>query len=379
MVSDPQEEALSRLLAWINDIEMPMFIVRKVSDDRLEYVHANDAVGKVAGFDSSILAGQSAHDVFDARTAAKLDTNYRECLRSDGAVSYEECVMIDGRETFWETTLSKPKGFDNRIVLGIAVSTTHRKEKEFANAGALADLSAQLDGMKLFSTMAAHDARSPLATVSSLIDLVMDGFTDMGDGKAELLKLCAKTVEEALEQITATLERGRNLERSIVSEERVEMARLCDDIAAMVDPEMQLLITSPTDVVECDEIVVQMGIRNLMSNAARYCQSQILVSVATSDTAGMIDIDVVDDGAGLPDGTTLRDLSQAAEARGDGHGFGLKSISNLLNSHGGHLQIVEHDRPDDLAGACFRMTLPGRIIMSDEAGEMVRHTNLARP
>ncbi|MEJ6392571.1 ATP-binding protein [Gymnodinialimonas sp. 2305UL16-5] len=362
MVADPQDQALSRLMVWINDIDLPMFVLRRTDDTRLEYVHANGALGRIAGFDSSIMAGETPSNLFNARTAAKLEANYWECLNSDDPVSYEECVIIDGRETWWETTLSKPFGFEGQIVLGLAVSITDRKQKEFANAEMIADLNARLDEIKLFSTMAAHDARSPLATVSALIDLVLDGFSDMGDGKAELLSLCAKTVDEALEQISATLERGRQFKQASTQGDRVDLGRLCADIAAMVDPEMQMDIEIPQQIVECDKVVVQMCIRNLVSNAARYCKSAISIQVTPSARPGMIVMEVSDDGPGVPPGTTVHDLSQAAESRGDGHGFGLKSISNLLSSHGGSIEIMHDPSEGGLHGARFCMTLPGRII-----------------
>lgn len=358
----PDELAMKHLLAWIDGIDLPMFVLAHVADDRVEFVHANGALGRVANVPTTIFPGNIATELFPARMAERLDTNYRQCLSSDEPYSYEECLLLEGRETWWQTTLSKPVGFDGRVVLGVSVPTTDRKGREFAAAESLANLTARFDELRLFSTMAAHDARGPLATVSSLIDLVLEDFEDMGDGKSDLLRLASNTVEEALTQISATLERARSLKTDEEARKDIDLGRLCGDIAAMVDPKMHLAIDVPQVRVECDEVMVQMGVRNLMSNAARFCEHHIEVQVSEDLARGMLMIDVADDGPGLAEGMTLRDLAHKGEARDGVHGFGLSAIAKLVNSRGGAFEVVEQSGPENLPGARFRMVLPGHIL-----------------
>ncbi len=358
----PDEAALGRLVQWIDGIDLPMFILLEHNAARLEFVHANETLGRVAGVPASIFAGRSAEEIFPARMAVQLSGNYRACLDGDKPVSYEECLMIEGRETWWQTTLSKPAGFGGRVVLGIAVSTTEAKAREFAAAEAVSEMAARFDELQLFSTMAAHDARSPLATVSSLVDLVLDGFDDRGDGKAELLRLISKTVDEALDQIGSTLARSREFSGDVSRPTEVELGRLANDIAAMVDPEMTLEIDVPEASIECDAVVVQMGLRNLMANAARFAGERICVQLGEDRVRGLIILDVADDGPGLPKGTQLRDLSAAGERRDGTHGFGLRSIHQLLKSRGGTLDVRPALDDEGLPGARFRMEVPGRVL-----------------
>ncbi len=362
------ELAMARLLTWVDGIDLPMFVLRTLDNDRLEFVHSNAALGRVTGLTPSVLAGRTAAEVFPARAAARLEGNYRQCLNQTEPVSYEECLLLDGVDTWWETTLSKPAGFSGQVILGVAIAITDRKNREFASAEAMAELTAQFDELRLFSTMAAHDARSPLATVSSLIDLVLDQFEDMGDGKTELLRLCSQTVDEALTQITSTLERGRSMQQGSRPETDIDLGRLCADIAAMVDPEMNMDITIPDLHVHCDEVVVQMGIRNLMSNAARYCRSRISVEASEDRQRGQLIIDVADDGPGLPEGMTLAELTRRGHKRDGSHGFGLASIAQLLGSRGGTFEVVHDVAHAELPGARFRMILPGRIGGDEQSG-----------
>lgn len=354
--------AMGRLTAWMDGIDLPMFVLKLLSDGRLEFAHANAALGRVAQVPTSIFPGHIAAEIFPTRMAERLDANYRQCLMTDVPYSYEECLMIEGRETWWQTTLSKPVGFDGKVVLGVTSPITEAKDREFAAAQSLANLTERFDELRLFSTMAAHDARGPLATVSSLIDLVLEDFEDMGDGKSELLRLASNTVEEALTQISSTLERARTLEAGEEVRTVIDLGRLCGDISAMVDPEMHLAIDVPQTHVECDEVMVQMGVRNLMSNAARFCEHHITVQVSEDRARGMLMIEVVDDGPGLPDGMTLQDLTQKGEARKGVHGFGLSAIAKLINSRGGAFEVVQPDGEEDMPGARFRMVLPGHIL-----------------
>ncbi|MBL4628222.1 MAG: PAS domain-containing protein [Roseicyclus sp.] len=364
--TQPDDLAMARLLAWVDGIDLPMFVLSYVAGDRLEFVHANGALARVANVATTLFPGRIAFEIFPARMAERLDNNFRKCLCSDEPYSYEECLMIEGREAWWQTTLSKPCGFDGQVVMGVTIPITDRKAREFAAAEALADLTSRFDELRLFSTMAAHDARSPLATVSSLIDLVLEDFEDMGNGKCELLRLASNTVEEALAQISATLDRARQLQANIDVRKHVDLGRLFGDIAAMVDPEMHLSIELPQAHVECDEVMVQMGVRNLMSNAARFCKQRIVVQVTEDTTRGMLTIEIADDGPGLPQGMTLQDLTQRGEARDGVHGFGLSAIAKLVNSRGGAFEVMENGQASGLPGARFRMVLPGRMLRDAE-------------
>ncbi len=358
----PDEAALQRLIMWVDGVDLPMFIVIRRAGERLEFLHANAALGRVAGVPVSIFPGRSAEEIFPARMAIQLDGNYRNCLGSDAPVSYEECLMIEGRETWWQTTLSKPAGFHDRVILGIAVSTTDAKIREFAAAEAVADMTARFADLQLFSTMAAHDARSPLATVSSLVDLVLEDFEDRGDGKTDLLRMISNTVDEALRQITDTLEHSRSLKNGVTRRTVVDLGRLANDVAAMVDPEMTLEVDIDKACIECDAVVVQMGLRNLMTNAARFAGSRISVRLKADQARERVLLDVADDGAGLPEGMSLQDLIDQGEKRAGSHGFGLRSTAQLLRSRGGALELMPALWQEDLPGARFRMELPGRLL-----------------
>jgi signal transduction histidine kinase len=130
----------------------------------------------------------------------------------------------------------------------------------------------------------------------------------------------------------------------------------------MIDPEMRLTIDLPDLVVVCDEVVVQMGVRNLMANAARHCESRIAVDARAAGDGEHLVIDISDDGLGLPEGAVLSDLTRIGAGREGSHGFGLASIAQVLQSRGGTLSIVPADTASALRGARFRMVFPGRIV-----------------
>lgn len=353
--------ALARLKSWADGIDVPMAQIKCVEPDRYEFVSVNPALSSAVKLPPDHFSGRETSALFPPRVAQRLQANLDMCRASETSVSFEECFFLDGMETWWHTTLSKPDGFDGKVILIVMQNISDRKAREFAMAEAIADLTSRFDELRLFSTMAAHDARSPLATVSSLMDLVLEDFMDIGDGKVELLRLCSKTVDNALDQITTTLERGRALKTRQLATSQVNFGRLCEDIATMVDPEMQLEIAAPEVHVECDEVVLQMGLRNLMSNAARFCERRISIEVHPDSDRGTISVDVADDGPGLPSGMTVDDLIRQGESRDGAHGFGLASVAKLLQSRGGSFDLITHDRAA-MSGARFRMTLTGSVL-----------------
>lgn len=370
----PPHPALPQLLAWVENIDLPIFVVVNLLDDRLEFLHANAALSHVTKMPATTFPGRSPSEIFPTRIAARLEANYRSCLRSNESFSYEECLLIEGAETWWQTTLTKAAGFDGTVLVGVAIPITERKEREFAAADMISNMADRFDELRLFSTIAAHDARSPLATVASLVELVRSDFADMGDGKMELLDLVSDTVAEALEQITATLERAKSLRTGNDTNRQFDLGRVCGDIAAMVDPEMSLEITVPEAIVECDDVIVQMGVRNLMANAARHCRSRIEVSVAEDTARGMVWIEVADDGPGLPADTSLQDLTTQGEAREGTHGFGVNAITKLVHNRGGSFELVSSSTSLDLTGARFRMALPGKVLAAAGAQAVTEGT-----
>ncbi len=99
-------------------------------------------------------------------------------------------------------------------------------------------------------------------------------------------------------------------------------------------------------------------VRNLLDNAVTHAESRVELRVQVTD--GMVSLDVVDDGPGVPAGE--RDRIFERFHRGDpsrtrggaGTGLGLAIARTLAERAGGTLTLLDSGRP----GAHFRLELP---------------------
>lgn len=108
----------------------------------------------------------------------------------------------------------------------------------------------------------------------------------------------------------------------------------------------------------CDGHLIERACQNLLTNAIRYSQQQVMVTL-TGDKQ-KIDIIIEDDGAGVycPEPTLLfQPFYRADKSRNKkqgGYGLGLAIVKRIVDLHGGQCDI---GRSEQLGGAKFSITL----------------------
>ena len=149
------------------------------------------------------------------------------------------------------------------------------------------------------------------------------------------------------------------------------------DAAQMIDSAVAAVIAgesvSPSEVeialrvdgqsVECDAILVERAIANLVQNAlvARGRRSPVRVSAMVEPDANpaTLRVDVVDDGEGVAVDAQPKLFTPFFTTRATGTGLGLAIVRRIVDAHGGS---VEYDAGanGDGRGARFVMRLPLR-------------------
>ncbi|QJR36958.1 ATP-binding protein [Gemmatimonas groenlandica] len=116
-----------------------------------------------------------------------------------------------------------------------------------------------------------------------------------------------------------------------------------------------------------DSVLLHRLVLNLLDNALKHAPASSTVYVRVDATDQLVQIDVDDEGPGVP--SALRDRlferfvhgassqpDDDASGHGGGAGLGLAIAQAIAHAHGGHIGL----RPstDRAHGACFRVTLP---------------------
>ncbi len=216
----------------------------------------------------------------------------------------------------------------------------------------LARLEAAQQRQRALVSDAAHELRSPIASIRAQLEVAIDHpeaaewQQTAGGVLADTLRL-ARLAEDLLalarlDEQAARPRRGRP----------VDVAALAEEVCARY-PEARVIVTAPTSgpsMVLGDPGGLDRMLVNLVDNAVRYARSRVSVTAAADGP--WVLLSVCDDGPGIPDEdaervfdrfTRLDDARSRDPATDDGSGLGLAIVRATATAHGGTARLEDAD------------------------------------
>jgi len=218
-----------------------------------------------------------------------------------------------------------------------------------ALVGALNDLLGRVDGamgaQRDFLQNAAHELRTPLATLQVQIDLLDDA--PGPEALARLRRSVARTTRLANQLLV--LARAESADRLMDTAAAVDLGALIDD---MVEDWVGRADTARIDLGIEREPVRLVGeptllrelVANLMDNALKYtpCGGRVTLRCATVD--GHVRIEVEDSGPGIDPAWRARVFDRfmrLPDSAGSGSGLGLAIVRDIVAAHRGEITLGE--------------------------------------
>lgn len=201
---------------------------------------------------------------------------------------------------------------------------------------------------RAFSANAAHELRTPLATLRAHVESLLPP-DQRGVATGEFDRL-ARLIEQLL--FLAEADRD-HLHRT----EPFDLVVLAKEIAAEMTPRIlgggrDIGFDNAVERLERqgDGVLAGVAIRNLIENAVRHTPPGTSIAISV-DAAGSVTVS--DDGPGVPEAFEARlyDRFARADSKGDGAGLGLSITARIMDLHSG---AVRFERPD--RGAAFVLT-----------------------
>lgn len=210
--------------------------------------------------------------------------------------------------------------------------------------GMLGRLEESFGRLKTFTGDAAHELKTPLATMRAALE------SSMGKSHQELEVAVGDSLE-ILGQMNEIVEKLLFLARAdagplIKGAREVNITRICAQIASALQPMaairgMTLDVLDRDWISEGDEALLRRAIHNLVENAIKYGKQGGKIQLAANEMG----IGVIDDGPGIPADhiphlfKPFYRVDPSRSERVPGSGLGLAIVKSICTAHGGRVEV----------------------------------------
>jgi two-component system sensor histidine kinase KdpD len=221
-----------------------------------------------------------------------------------------------------------------------------------------------------------HDLRTPLAALAGAAEsLTMTG-PPLSPEQAEIAASLHGSALRLGTQVNNLLDMARiesgqvKLRREWQSVEELVGSALRIARPVLAPRAIRTEIPADLPLVECDAVLIERVLVNLLENTSKYTPPDARVVVAAAASGSRMTIAVVDDGPGIRPGHEREIFEKFArgerESASSGVGLGLAICKSIVEAHGGTI-VAENVAPH---GAAFTISLPLGQAPALEPGEL---------
>ena len=224
----------------------------------------------------------------------------------------------------------------------------------------------------LISTVS-HELKTPLTSIQMCIHLLLDHADALAPNQRELLETARQDSDRLGQIIEGFLDIGRlQAGRAQLQLEAVRVADLIEDAisplhGALAGGTLKLdqRLPATLPLVLADRPRIRHALENLLSNAAKYTPEGGTVTIDADADETMVHIRVADTGIGIPEAylPTIFEkfvrTPMGAARNAEGAGLGLAIAREVVEAHGGSIQVVSTEGKGSTFTMSLRRAAPG--------------------
>ena len=221
--------------------------------------------------------------------------------------------------------------------------------------------------LRHYASVAAHDLRSPLATLSGFLELLAHRHEDRLDAQGvQVLQVARRVTMQLAETVEGLLELAQ-VGQDELAHEVVDARELLGEVLESIGP---MLATADADMrigalpkVRGDRAQLRLLFQNLLINAVKFRDParRLVVAIDAGQAAPWWRFTVTDTGRGVAPAdreVIFEPFGRNREGyKVEGAGIGLATCQRIVERHGGSIGVDAAE-----PGACFWFTLPAASV-----------------
>ncbi len=216
---------------------------------------------------------------------------------------------------------------------------------------------------KRLTSDVAHELRTPLANVSSYLEMMSEG---VWEPTSERLQNCYEELQR-LSGLVSDLERLRQLETENLKLEKtnIDILELAQTVVKqfhtkLLEKQQICTVKGKNVIISADKKRIQQVITNLISNAVKYTPEKGVIEVETESDGHYGILRVRDNGIGMSQADCrliferFYRVDKSRNRKTGGAGIGLTIVKSIVSAHGGNVYVDSQQGK----GSCFTIELP---------------------
>jgi len=234
---------------------------------------------------------------------------------------------------------------------------------------------ARLEQLKTeFVATASHELRSPLTSIKGFVEL-LDRGVGLGEPEREFVQIIRVSTDRLVELVDDLLDLARIEAGQVDIRPRpTDLVEVVQETVRLMGPRMRekrqhLSVDVPAELplVLADPVRLREIVTNLLTNAHTYTFEGGHVSVRVSAEAGLLALQIADDGPGIDPLEVDRVFDRFYRGQGrtgrTGTGLGLSIVKSLVDAHDGTIEV--QSAPG--YGTTFTVRMPAAPPREEEA------------
>jgi two-component system phosphate regulon sensor histidine kinase PhoR len=358
MVARALDESVQELGHRLGELARDRGRMAAILAGMVEGVIVVDAPGRLQ------LVNRAARDMLRIEDSA-IGRHYTETIRHPAVADLIAGALTGGESASAE--LSPPRDATRTLVARATPTLTGDAHGAVLVLHDITELRLADRVRRDFVANVSHELRTPLTAIRGYVDALMEGDTSADETERFLGIIMRHTLrmERLVKDLLrlARLDAGQEILEPVSCDLRSLVQSVVSDLQPQLDTRSQHVVVDlapEAGSVRADPGKLHDVLQNLVANAANYSPERSTIQIRAARSDGHIDIDVLDEGAGIPADDVARvferfyrvDKSRARDPGGTG--LGLSIVKHLVELHGGTVKASNRAS----GGAQFTVSLP---------------------